>query len=218
MIAPAERPLDCAAMRRHLPLFVGGDLPESVLAAARAHLIDCADCRRSAGGELAALRALRRQAVATQPALPVDFFAALHRDVLASVAAHSSPGAASGAWHRLRGFVRIAAAALLSFAGGVYLAGGGGAGGLAGRPAIRSSEHAGDPGRSGGRPLLRPMQHQFTTDIAGFDTAGIDGAVPGTGLMGRLQLRLLVDEAADDGRLRGGSEPVPVHRRPADGR
>lgn len=86
----------CEYFRERLPSFVGEELAAAELSAVRAHLRDCLACRNEASAFLRARNALQA-AGAAMPSVPAEpFFAQMHADILASVAAEPVPAGAAG--------------------------------------------------------------------------------------------------------------------------
>lgn len=182
----------CAHVRRLLPLFVGADLGKSQMAEVRRHLCECGSCRR-AGADLQqahkALRALGAAggAVAGSES-EEDRFASLHAAIMTRVEAIAEPDLTAAARGALARRVLVLAAAVLLGALGVWLAGFGRGSSVWDRPATAvPSDGLRAVPWSGPRLQLRPVW--FGPPAGGSAENGF-----GPGMMGRGQLRTLVDE------------------------
>jgi len=182
----ALRELGCRRTLGRLPLFVGGDLDERVARVVSAHLRGCPTCRREASAQLQAKNALADAVAATVvPGVDEALFVALHERVLERVA--TVEPAAPRQWGR-RAAIAVAAGALF------------GLGWLAARPdgglLDRTPIHAAGAAHRGsdsfGGATLQPLGHdvvwQFVRHAEASDSSGL-------GLMGRLMLRTLEDDA-----------------------
>lgn len=182
--------LRCERARQQLPEFVAGDLEAAGAELLRRHLRGCHECRRSAGEQLQAARALRRAVCATiVPGVDDALFLDLHERVLTRVAGEEPPRP-RGAGGVLRGGRAAAAmAAGVLIACGWMLAQPGAGTGLIERSPIR-----GGSGGAAAVPVRGPaMQWLSHESMSGAEPAGALGG-SGQGLMGRLSLRTLEDE------------------------
>lgn len=178
----------CRAIRDALPLFVGGDLAETRARAVRQHLRDCAACRREAAGLQQPLKRLRGLGAG---AVDEAMFASLQDAIVERVAAEAC-GDALGERPRTHPawWAAAAAAALVSFLVGWWVV----------RPAagpalLRRAPIAmpvGDPGPSVVVPYAGP---RVPLRLLGHEPGS--GSAQGPGMMGRLRLRSLVEEAED---------------------
>lgn len=178
----------CARLRGLLPLFVGDDLGVAQMQEVRRHLCECTGCRREAADLQQAHRALRSVAVGAA-ATDEAAFAAMHVAIMARVAAVAQPEFAAAPVGRSLRRVLLVAAAVLLGALGFWLAGRGGGPSVWDRPptAVAPSELRAVP-YAGPRLQLRPVG--FDREAGGSAENGV-----GPGMMGRGQLRTLVDDA-----------------------
>lgn len=189
----------CRTVRRELPWFVGGDLPEARIDAVQEHLMVCVDCRRQAASlqqSTKALRAMAEQATSPTPAVAESMFASMHAEILGRVdeIAAASDRGPSPVW---RSLLSIAAAAVL-FVVGWWL--------------VRSPSSLSVFERS---PMVAPAAAGPATVVpwAGprveLQLLGDEGPAaggtgsPGPGMMGRWRLRTLVGEEGPERLLPG---------------
>lgn len=207
MSAPdPSRLAECERLCAELPLFVGDDLGRDVAGAERArwvreHLKGCARCRRHASALQQARKALQQFGRATPDGVDEEFFTDLHERVL-SETVHAPIG---GAWRdrvsigRLSG---LAAAAMLLFALGFWLVDLSTGDSVLRRPPLVLDASA--PRPDGGRDdLVRAVPYAGGVELKllGYQ----DGGAVGQGMAGRLDLRLLGDEARLPSRQTGGA-------------
>ncbi|MGE3171213.1 MAG: zf-HC2 domain-containing protein [Planctomycetota bacterium] len=180
--------LRCERARQQLPEFVAGDLEAARAELLRGHLRGCHECRRSAGEQLQAARALRRAVCATiVPGVDDALFLDLHERVLNRVAGEEPPRP-RGAGGLMRGgrAAAVVAASVLIACGWMLARPGAGAG-LIDRSPIR-----GGGGAAAAVPVRGPAMQWLSHESVSTADPAVGGS--GQGLMGRLSLRTLEDE------------------------
>ncbi len=186
----------CAAALAQLPLFVGGDLDEAVSRRVSQHLRDCPPCRRAAGAQLRALRALARAAAASPvPGVDERWFATMHDEVMQRVARidAATPGASPMGHGTVRRASAAAAAVVLFALGWVFARPDGG---LMDRPPIQASGGAFPGGcDAAGRVLQKLGQEGDWSSGWPVNWPIDDTSFTGVELVGQHSLRTL--EAAD---------------------
>lgn len=198
----------CRWTRKRLSAFAGGDLSAGGVAAVRAHLVACPECRCELGGWLRARKALRPDGLDGVPDVDGAFFADLHADIMARVGEQPmGQVAASGSPVRRR-WLAAAAAAVLLFAIGLWsVQAWSPRHGMLDRSPMPMAGTAGPPGHAPGSGLQ---------PLGGDVELSWDGTGEGHGLMGRLRLRTLERESLRP-PVRSVGEAVPDPEQVEDG-
>lgn len=176
--------MNCRKASRLLTAFVAAELPSPASTALRAHLCACPPCRLEASRQLQAMQALQRR---PDPELAADFFASLHAQVMAKVATLPPPrrdvAPRVPSWRS----PLTAAAAVLLFASGLWLARPDGTGFFERTPLAAPR-------------TVRPVAHPYAVDGEALLPLGDEsgGAAGSQGMMGRAALRTLERESPFD--------------------
>ncbi len=226
---PPSHLATCELLRTALPLFVGDDLGRDAAGLERArlvreHLMQCPSCRRQASALQQARKALQQFGHATPSGVDEEFFAQMHTQVLAGTV-HAPIDAAwrGGAWgDRLRAgkallkFAAMSCAAGLLFALGFWFVDLQRGDSVLHRPPLVLDASVDEGGGRAGLARAVPYAGgRVELKLLGYE----DGGAVGQGMAGRLELRLLGDEARLPARRTAGDPTAgdPTAGDPAGG-